>query len=424
MAESNGFEALNKLISEANEKEIPSLVKSYLPSWGQEQVFLLHNWQWVALFGAIVGGIILRFFVKKGVDLLEVFARRTKNEWDDRILKEIDTPVGTLAAIGFWYICGHLIGFEGILLKVVTFGLQIGLSLTLIVIAYRISEVAMDMLQLWASKTRSNLDDQFVALFRKTTRVLVWIFGILIALQNLGVNVMSLVAGLGLGGLAFALAAKDTAANFFGSIMILLDRPFRIGDWIVTNGVEGKVLEVGFRSTRIRTFADSVVSIPNSALMNVNIDNLGLRTGRRITATFGVTYDTPPEKLEAFMEGIKQIILAQPHTNKKDFHVAFNNYGNSSLDIVVYCLSMLPDLGSELMTRQNIFLEVLKLAKDLEISFAFPTQTLHIDSDPEHPLPAQNISSVEKLKDLGAQYGPSGNKSQPKGLGIFEPPYN
>ena len=132
--------------------------------------------------------------------------------------------------------------------------------------------------------------------------------GILIVLQNMGVNVFSLLAGLGLGGLAFALAAKDTAANLFGSIMILTDRPFKIGDWVKMDGVEGTVEEIGFRSTRVRTFYNSLITIPNATIANVQIDNLGVRQYRRTTATLGVTYDTSMEKMNQFVEGIRKII--------------------------------------------------------------------------------------------------------------------
>src|SRR5690606_2130508 len=142
--------------------------------------------------------------------------------------------------------------------------------------------------------------------------IFVVVVGALVGAQNLGIEVFSVLAGLGIGGLAVALAARDSLANFFGSIMIMVDRPFRVGHWIISKGEEGIVEDIGFRSTKIRTFYNSVVSIPNSELAIAPVDNMGLRRFRRVRTTIGVTYDTPPEKIEAFLEGIKNIIKANP----------------------------------------------------------------------------------------------------------------
>ena len=147
-------------------------------------------------------------------------------------------------------------------------------------------------------------DGQLVPLVKKALRVSVVVMGLLVMFQKLGVEVVSVLAVLGLGGLAFALAAKDTCANLFGSVIILLDRPFHIGDQVIIGKTEGSVKSIGFRSARIRTFYNSVISVPNSVLANANIDNMGRREYRRIKAFLGATYDTPPAKIEAFIDGI------------------------------------------------------------------------------------------------------------------------
>ena len=234
---------------------------------------------------------------------------------------------------------------------------------------------------------------------------------------------MSVLAGLGLGGLAFALAAKDACANFFGSIMILLDRPFNIGDWVIIGETEGSVEEIGFRSTRIRTFYDSLITVPNSILANANIDNMGQRNYRRIKAFFGLTYDTPPEKMEAFLEGVKNIVKANPYTRKDYYHVVFTAYGNFSLDVMLYCFSKVPDWSAELVQRQNIYLEILRLAEKIGVDFAFPTQTLHMESFPgQESLRIPHQIDVSKLSDTASRFGPSGLYSKPGGQGLFTPP--
>jgi MscS family membrane protein len=234
---------------------------------------------------------------------------------------------------------------------------------------------------------------------------------------------MSLLAGLGLGGLAFALAAKDTAANVFGSIMILWDRPFVVGDWIRVGAAEGTVEEIGFRSTRIRTFYDSQISVPNSQMANVEVDNLGRRLYRRTRQILGVTYDTSPEKMELFLEGLKNIIKASPVTRKDYFHVVFAGYGSSSLEVMLYYFLKVSDWSQELIAKQNINLEILRLAKELNVDFAFPTQTLHVESMPANDkVEADDSLDLAKAKEVSREFGPGGKQAKPQGLGYFTPP--
>ncbi|HNI88638.1 MAG TPA: mechanosensitive ion channel family protein, partial [Leptospiraceae bacterium] len=250
--------------------------------------------------------------------------------------------------------------------------------------------------------------------------ILVVILGSLFAMQNLGVNVMSVLAGLGVGGLALALAAKDTAANLFGSIMIFLDRPFKIGDTIILGGIEGDVEEIGFRCTRIRTFYDSVVSIPNSEVANSKIDNMGLRRYRRTNTTLGLTYDTPPEKIEAFLEGIKNILRKNELVVQDRIHVIFKGFGNSSLDILLNYFATVTEWGQDMILRQNVYLEIINLAKELNISFAFPTQTLHVETlAGQTPIKRDHRESTEDLKQTAKNFAKDGKSSRPKGFGIF-----
>jgi MscS family membrane protein len=318
-----------------------------------------------------------------------------------------------------------MLRLDGVLLTVTTVIVQIAFSLSVVVVFYRLSDAFSDYLAHFAKNSELLLDDVLVTLLRRATRIFVVLVGTLVALQNLGVNVMSVVAGLGLGGLAFALAAKDTAANLFGSLMILSDQPFKIGDSIKFSGVEGIVEDVGFRSTRIRTPYHSLITIPNAVIANANIDNLGLRKRRRVKAILGLTYDTTPKKIEAFLEGVKNIILANPVTWKESFHVVFNGYGDSALEIMVYFFLEVDNWADELVERQNIYLEIYHLADELGVSFAFPTQTLHIESLPPAEASVDNCIdqlSTDKLKALASSFAKGGANSAPGGQGIFVPP--
>src|SRR5690606_21829642 len=203
------------------------------------------------------------------------------------------------------------------------------------------------------------LDDQLVPLLRKTLKVFIAVLGAIFVLQNLDVDVGSLLAGLGLGGLAFALAAKDTVANFFGSLVVFIDKPFQIGDWVVIGGTEGEIEEVGFRTTRVRTFYNSLVTIPNAKLTDTAIDNYGARRWRRYVANLGLTYDTPPERMEAFCEGVRGIIQRLDGMRRDYAIVEFNNYGESGLNVMVYCFMGAPNWKTELRIRTALNLEIL-----------------------------------------------------------------
>ena len=395
-------------------------VERNIPAWAKGKTLGLFNWQWAGILLAIFVGLLLKLIAQQIVELFKKVAGGSKQLWDDMIVDAVERPIGLIVATLFWFVAIKTLRFEGVALNVLTIVNQAVFSFALIWLVYRLTNVATHYLQKFTTTTDFPLDDQLVPLINRALRLFVVVFGVLIAIQNMGVNVVSLLAGLGLGGLAFALAARDTAANLFGSIMILWDQPFKAGDWIKAGGAEGTVEEIGFRSTRIRTFYTSVISVPNSVLANAEIDNMGQRLARRLYTVLGVTYDTPPEKLEAFMEGIKNIIKANPWTKKDGFHVVFNNYGGSSLDVMIYCFLETADWAGELIAKNNIYLEILRLAHELEVSFAFPSQSLYLESTPDKPLAEQKFET-KTLEEQAAAFGPAGRLAKPEGLGIFRP---
>jgi MscS family membrane protein len=208
---------------------------------------------------------------------------------------------------------------------------------------------------------------------------------------------------LGLGGLAFALAAKDLLGNFFGSLTVLLDRPFQIGDWVVIDDVEGSVEEVGFRTTKVRTFYNSLITLPNSVLTNTKIDNMGARRFRRMNTMLGLTYDTSPEKIDAFCEGVRALIQLHPYMRKDYYQVYFNQYSAASLDILIYVFWETPDWNMELRERHRFLLDILRLAKQLDVEFAYPTQTLYLKQGEESVFSESAFSPMMTEADAFAQ---------------------
>lgn len=282
----------------------------------------------------------------------------------------------------------------------------------LALLGFRMADIATDAFERRAALTESRIDDQLAPLLRTALKGGVALIGALFVLGNLGVNVTSLIAGLGLGGLAVALAAQDSIRNLLGGVTIFADRPFQVGDWVVMNDIEGTVEHVGFRSSRVRTFYNSVVTVPNARIVDTHVDNMGLRRWRRYKTTLGLAYHTSPDQLQAFTEGVRALIRANPNMRTDYYIVEFNDYGPSSLDILVYCFINAPDWNAELRTRHVLNLDIMRLARELGVEFAFPTQTLHVASTPDRPAAAPDAPPRERLRQTVEAFGPSGSAGQ------------
>ncbi len=351
-------------------------LRSQMPAF-LKHGFILEYWQWLGLFFIIVLGSIadkvLAWVLKFNV------ARWQKNHpsfetLDSTVLR----PLGLMAMALIWWSGLNMLGLPDTALLILLVAVKLLVSLSGIWSAFRVVDIFDALWTNKALRTSNKFDDLLVPMISKSLKVFVVVIGIVFAADNLNIDVTSLLAGLGLGGLAFALAAKDLLGNFFGSVTVLLDRPFSIGDWVVIGDIEGMVEEVGFRSTRVRTFYNSLVTMPNSILTTTKIDNMGARRYRRMKSMLAVTYDTPPERIEAFCEGIRKIIQMHPYMRKDMYQVYFNEYGAASLDILVYVFWATPDWNTELRERHRFLLDILRLARQLEIEFAYPTQTLYL----------------------------------------------
>lgn len=327
--------------------------------------FLLHK-----LLSFLLGNVLMRFF------------SRIRTELAKKFLQPIARPLSLLLVclVLTWLI--PVLSLPTSMSWVIFLFFRTAIPIYVIMIGFRIIDFISVFIQRHAESTSSTLDDQLAPLIRKSLKIVVFLVGSLYVLQNLEFNITALVAGLSIGTLAFALAAQDTIKNLFGSVTIFLDRPFQVGDWIVANDIDGSIEEVGFRSTRVRTFHNSLIYIPNGRLADMTIDNMGLRVYRRYRTSLALTYDTPPELIEAFIEGLHQIVQKHPDTRKDSYHIYLNQFNAASLDVLFYIFFQVPDWGAELKARQEVMLAVLRLAKTLGVRFAFPTQSLRIEDFP------------------------------------------
>ena len=232
-----------------------------------------------------------------------------------------------------------------------------------------------------AAQTESKVDDGLIPFAIDLTKVLVYIFALIIILGNVfNVNITALVAGLGVGGVAIALASKESIENLLGSFTIFFDKPFAVGDVITLGGVTGKVEKVGFRSTRIRTFDKSIVTVPNKNVINTELDNLGVRPVRRVKFNIGLTYDTTIEQIKNIVNDIQKLVDDHPMTNE-DGRVRFLSFGASSLDIMVLYYVNSPEWENLIDTQQKINYSIIEIVNKHNSEFAFPSTSLYIEKN-------------------------------------------
>lgn len=244
--------------------------------------------------------------------------------------------------------------------------------------AFRLVNAGATLLAEMSTRTESKLDDQMVPLARKGAKVFVATLGFLLVAQNLGYSISGLLAGLGIGGLALAMAAKDTLANLFGSLMIMMDRPFAVGDLVKFDGGEGTVEEIGMRSTRVRTASRTIISIPNQHLANAAIENQSLTPHRRIRFTLSITYDATATQMQELVSRIDDSLKTHPDVDAGQVVARFAEFGASSLDILVQYFVNTNDWAEHLRVRQEVNLRLMGLVEELGLRIAFPTRTVHL----------------------------------------------
>ncbi len=372
---------------------------------------------WQVAYAVVL--VVLAWLVGQMVRLLlrgqvRRLVRRLELELDERTYARTNGPLVLLAmtAVLLWGVSDlqldvgtaqvlHSVGWLAVALSGVT-------------VALRFIDVALVIGISFAGKTESKLDDQVIPLLHQAARYAMFAVAVVLVLDVAGVDVWKLAAGVGIGGLAFALAAQDSVANFFGSVNIFVDRPFQIGDPVKIGNVEGVVEEVGFRSTRVRTYYNSLVTIPNSKITNANVDNLGQRPRRRTRFTLGLTYDTPPDTIEGFVAGVRAILAANPWV-QRSYEVHFSALGASGLEVMVHYHVVVPSWHEELVARSRILMEIMRLAEQLGVTFAYPSTSVYLESTPDRPLPPHARTALEELSTTANAFGPGGTDGRPDG---------
>lgn len=224
------------------------------------------------------------------------------------------------------------------------------------------------------------IDKILIPFFSKLIRILVIALAFVVIASRWGYDVNGFIAGMGLGGLAFALAAKDLLANIFSGIVIITDKPFSIGDWIKTNDVEGVVQDINFRSTKIKRFDEAFVTVPNSSLINAPITNFTKRTMRRINFNLGVRYDTSSEKLRKCIERIETLLVEHPQVDKQIIFVKFDSFGDSALNIFLYFFTKTIVWEEYLNIKQDINFRIMEILGDEGVEIAYPSTSVYVET--------------------------------------------
>jgi MscS family membrane protein len=367
------------------ERIVPIRWMLRLPAWAKSPIAGVASWQWLGLAVGLAGCLAFVY----GIYRLNRHLAGRRAEESGPGWHALLTPLAIIlvAAFPVPLLCGifRIGGTARIIITFVQTGaLYLSAAWLSVIAASLVAEtvVASEHLR------RRSLDSQLIRLGMRLAGIAIAVGLLIQGAYELGFPAYSVLAGLGVGGLAVALAARDSLANLLGSLVIMIEKPFRVGHYVRVSGTEGTVEDVGFRSTRIRTLDNSLISIPNNAVVNATVENLSLRAMRRQRFFIQVTYGTPREKIEQLVGKIKQLIADHPLTNKTNFHVRFNDFGESSLNILVYFYFEVTDYAAELEAREEMLLRIMDLARELDIDFAFPTRTLVIEAPPEEDLPA------------------------------------
>jgi len=374
--------------------ESPDWVKKLAHHWPFLRYHFWGNELWKYIFSFIY--IFLAFYISKLLDYLtrvwlKKWTAKTETKLDDLLLDLLNGPVKIISFVIFLRIGLDVFAWPPIVQNILTKGFTIVVAFT---ITYAIMKLVDALMSYWHLRTPNNADQEFrehiFPIIRKTLKAFVAIIAVLMTLNNLGVNITAAIASLSIGGLAVGLAAQDTLANFFGAVSVFVDKPFKIGDRIQIDVVDGTVEQIGLRSTRVRSLDGYLVTIPNKTMNNAIITNVSRRPTIKTVMNIGLTYDTSAEKVKLALKIIEEIFRSNERT--ADLVVGFNQFADSALNIQVVHFWRGTDGKANLADLQLLNLK-LKERFDAEgINFAFPSRTIYLKQDSAWQLGAKTAS--------------------------------
>lgn len=356
-----------------------------LPLIFHRNLFGITLWQYLGIIIFLLFGYLIYSLIKKILKYTFSNLLKKLNQFDIKIkyLTKIASPISYTIVLIIIDSTFNLLFLPINWLKSISFIINLFYPILFIIFGWSIIDLLSELFQRITSRTKSKLDDQLVPFGRKLIKGVLVLLGTFYFVSSLRIDYTPLLAGASIGGLALALAAQETVRNVFGSVTIFIDQPFEVGDYIAFDSTEGIVEEIGLRSTRIRTFYNSLITMPNGKMADMRIDNLGKRVMRRYNTHYALSYDTPTYLIEAYVSGLKTIHKNHPLTNKEEYQIYLNRLNSSSIDILVNIFFDVDNWDDELEARSLFITKAIDLAKELNVRFAFPTQTLLIEEFPE-----------------------------------------
>lgn len=343
-----------------------------LKTWGISILFIL---------GAIV---VVKLFSLVSRKVIKPFVNRSRTHLDDVIYYSFESPIKLgVILLGTW-IGIHKLVYPDSFVKVVDNTYKILIALT---ITWIIARLLSGLLQVyWKERPGGHLN-KMMPVIKRSMLVVVWIVGLVMALSNIGVNISALLGTLGIGGIAFALAAQDTVKNIFGAFTIFTDKPFVIGDTIRVNNFEGTVVDVGIRSTSVMDYDKRIITFPNYKITDASIINISSEPMRRVVTKLGLTYDTTPAKMKQAIDILRALPekVENVSSNPSDIVANFSDYADSAMVITyIYFIQKPGDIGK---VTSNMNMEILTAFNQAGLDFAFPTQTVYLEGEIKHTEP-------------------------------------
>jgi MscS family membrane protein len=347
----------------------------------------VQDWGVSILF--VIGAYLIRKLASWiGKKYVGPFTKRTHHRLDDIIYNSVESPLlFAIMLIGFW-IAIHRLNYPDTLAKAVESAYKM---LVVLNITWLFAKLICNLLeQYWARNTDGIQPHRMYPIVNRTLLATVWIIGFVIALNNVGVNIGALLGTLGIGGIAFALAAQDTVKNIFGAFTILTDKPFNIGDTVRIDSFEGTIVDVGIRSTKIRDYDQRVITIPNYRIADASIINISSEDPyRRVVMRIGLTYDTTPVKMQKAMDLLRSVPLRVQHVKQDEVTVFFSDFGDSAL-VITFIYFIEKNAGVQAVTSK-VNMEILTSFNSAGLCFAFPSQTLYIAGHADGCVPARQV---------------------------------
>lgn len=351
----------------------------------------IQNYLW--FFGTIIIGLIFKRLISKYLSrlLFKFVGKKNHSVGIEKFNELLTKPIGLCIMLAIIFLAANHIDYpkEWNLVADNEFGLRMfvskGFALLYIfsgswVLLKLIDYVGL-ILNKKAEETENKMDDQIIPFIIEIAKILTYLFALFIILGNIfNINVTALATGLGIGGIAIAMASKESLENLLGSFTIFFDRPFTVGDVVNAGNVTGVVEKVGFRSTRIRTFDKSIVTVPNKNMISTELDNLGERPVRRAKFNIGITYDANIEQIKSVVKDIQEMIDNHPKTNQ-DGRVRFTEFGASSLDIMIMYFVSSPRWDDFIDTKEDINYQIMEIVEKNKCEFAFPSTTVYLQNN-------------------------------------------